>query len=454
MRIEVHNRTETSDFQLQNSTNNLINRQEHRRFLMLSWLSTGAQGTRRNTVRTMVLQGVAAANPPLPPNSTRGLTPGLVNPLLGPVPGNLIPWPALGPNQGRLRVGLGRRGGAGAIPALVPAPPQAPAAAPALPLTAESSGDAEEGRSSGESQSSEVRLEAQQFLKCSTDLFQDIPLRITRAMRKGKGVPTKRKPSSKQGGTTKKHKLRAAESAADEVSADNGEEEEKEGEDEEEEEIDAGLAEAYRTIGRAPIPRGRQPTSRPTTTVAPPRPAGQNINAITGPPSSNLRRRPEAPSSHSDIQPRRQASAMAAPPPPGTRYDIAGNPYNVTYQPPPPPPPRANNTSYPTVTEPFEPTGGVYVSTPDGSHVYFTGDSGVPYHARPWPASSGAYRTAFTPNQRSEVRQARQRTSAYPPPPPHPSQQQWHPAQHQSVCSSPISPPPQPSPHITHHTNY
>ena len=279
MRIEVQNRTETSDFQLQNSTNNLINRQEHRRFLMLSWLSTGAQGSRRNTVRTMVLQSVAAANPPLPPNSTRGLTPGLINPLLGRVPGNVIPWPAMGPNQGRLRVGLGRRGGGQAIPALVPAPAQAPApaapaasaptaAAPASSLMTESGGAAEEGRSSDESQSSEVRLEAQQFLKCSTDLFQDIPLRITRAMGKRKGVPTKRKPSSKQGGTTKKHKLRAVESAADEVSAENGEEEEKEGEDKEEgeegeEEMDAGLAEAYRTIGRAPIPRGRQPTSRP-----------------------------------------------------------------------------------------------------------------------------------------------------------------------------------------------
>ena len=180
MRIEIPNRTVRSDSHLQNSTNNLINRHEHRIYRMLSWLSTGALGRRRNTVRTMVLQSVAAAIPPLPPNSTRGLTPGLVNPLLGRVPGNIIPWPVLGRNEGRLRVGLGRRGGARAIPSLVPAPavPPAsapPAAAPASSLTTESSGDMEEEEeeeaSSDGSQSSEVRLEAQKFLKCSTDLI-------------------------------------------------------------------------------------------------------------------------------------------------------------------------------------------------------------------------------------------------------------------------------------------
>ena len=161
MRIEIPNRTVRSDGRLQNSTNNLINRQEHRSYLMLSWLSTGALGQRRNIVRTMVLQRVAAANPPLPPNSTRGLTPGLVNPLLGRVPGNIIPWPMLGPNQGRLRVGFGRRGGARAIPSLVPAPAQAPA--PASSLTTESSGDMEEETGSDESQSSEVRLKPKSF---------------------------------------------------------------------------------------------------------------------------------------------------------------------------------------------------------------------------------------------------------------------------------------------------
>ena len=135
---------------------------------MLSWLSTGARGVRRNTVRTMVLQRVAAAVPPLPPNSTRGLTPGLVNPLLGRVPGNIIPWPVLGTNQGRLRVGLGRRGGSRAIPSLVPAPAAPPvsappAAAPASSLTTESSDYTEEETSSDDSQSSEVRLEAQRL---------------------------------------------------------------------------------------------------------------------------------------------------------------------------------------------------------------------------------------------------------------------------------------------------
>lgn len=106
MRIEVPNRTEDSDKKLQNSTNNLINRQEHRRYFMLAWHTTGINSTMRvNEVRSMVTRRVAAAHPPLPLNSTRGLTPGLINPLLGNVPGNSVPQPALGLNQGRLRVG-------------------------------------------------------------------------------------------------------------------------------------------------------------------------------------------------------------------------------------------------------------------------------------------------------------------------------------------------------------
>ena len=198
--------------------------------------------------------------------------------------------------------------------------------------------------------------------------------------------------------------------------------------------MDPDLAEAYRIVGR--VPRGRQPASRPVTTAAPLPPAGQSTNAITSRPSSGLRRRSEAHSSQSGTQTHHQTSttgsALAAPPP-GTRYDIAGNPYNVTYQPPPAAPPPAN-TSYPTHTEPFEPTEGVYVPTPDGSHVYFTHE-GVQYHTRSWSASRG-YRTTFTPNQRSESGQGRQRTSAYPShplqQPPHPSRQH-RPAPHQSV---------------------
>ena len=160
MRIEVPNRTVGFDRHLQNSTNNLINRQEHRTFSMLSWQTTGARGMRPNTVRTLVLQRVAAANPPLPPNSTRGLTPGLRNPALGNVPGNVVPWPAVNVNQGRLRVGLGRVGGAQAVPLLVPVPaPPAPPPAPS-PLSSSASASASEpASSSDESQSSEVRTE-------------------------------------------------------------------------------------------------------------------------------------------------------------------------------------------------------------------------------------------------------------------------------------------------------
>ena len=109
--------------------------QEHCYNFMLAWHTTGARGQRANTVRSMVLQRVATAQPPLPPSSTRGLTPGLINPALGNVPGNSVAQPVLGANQGRLRVGLGRARGpqipAPAYPALAhqpqaPAPPNNP----------------------------------------------------------------------------------------------------------------------------------------------------------------------------------------------------------------------------------------------------------------------------------------------------------------------------------------
>ena len=72
-------------------------------------------------------------------------------------------------------------------------------------------------------------------------MFQEISFRVTRAKGTGKGVPTKSKPSPEPTSPTKKLKLRAAESAIDEVSAYDGEEEVKT-----EEDMDAGLAEAYR----------------------------------------------------------------------------------------------------------------------------------------------------------------------------------------------------------------
>ena len=94
---------------------------------MLAWRTTGANAVvRHNEVRTMVLRRVAAANPPLPPNSTRGLTPGLINPALGHIPGNVIPQPAMPGDRGRLRVALGRARGAQGVPLLVPAPAAAP----------------------------------------------------------------------------------------------------------------------------------------------------------------------------------------------------------------------------------------------------------------------------------------------------------------------------------------
>ena len=101
MRVELPNRTAESDRKLQNSTNNLINRHEHKNFFQLSWHTTGANRTRRNDIRNMVLRSVNEAHPPLPPNSTRGLTPGLIDPRLGNIPGNSIAFP---PGPGRIRV--------------------------------------------------------------------------------------------------------------------------------------------------------------------------------------------------------------------------------------------------------------------------------------------------------------------------------------------------------------
>ena len=125
MRIELPTRTVEIERHLQNSTNNLINRHEHRLYFMLAWHSTNANGgVRTNEVRSHVLRRVAAAQTPLPPNSTRGVTPGMIDPLLGNVPGNIIPQPVRRVNQGRLRVG-GR-----AAPAQVGAPATANAALP------------------------------------------------------------------------------------------------------------------------------------------------------------------------------------------------------------------------------------------------------------------------------------------------------------------------------------
>lgn len=105
MRLEIPNRTEDSERKLMNSTNNLINRKDHPQFRMLSWHSTGINGMNGNEGRTLVLDMVAASDPPLPfRNSTRGLTPGLIDPLGGNVPGNIVPLPVLRNGMGRLRV--------------------------------------------------------------------------------------------------------------------------------------------------------------------------------------------------------------------------------------------------------------------------------------------------------------------------------------------------------------
>ena len=124
MRIEMPNRDEAGETRVQNSSNNLINRSENRAFSLLAWHTTGANGMRNNIVRTSVLRNVATAQPPLPPNSTRGLTPGLINPALGNFHWNTIPFPTRDPDQGRLRVGMGRRARAQAAAAANPPHPR------------------------------------------------------------------------------------------------------------------------------------------------------------------------------------------------------------------------------------------------------------------------------------------------------------------------------------------
>ena len=106
MRIDIQNRTLESDRRLGNSTNNGLNRQGHTHYSMISWHNTGAHGTKRNMSRGLVLQRIAAARPPLSPNSTRGLTPGLIDPVLGYIPGNSIPQPAWypDPEKGMIRL--------------------------------------------------------------------------------------------------------------------------------------------------------------------------------------------------------------------------------------------------------------------------------------------------------------------------------------------------------------
>lgn len=232
---------------------------------MLAWRTTGANAVvRHNEVRSMVLRRVAAANPPLPPNSTRGLTPGLINPALGHVPGNVIPQPAMPGDRGRLRVGLGRARGAQGVPLLVPAPaaarpPAPPASAIAnvtplnppqayLPLNTQrrnynvrdnnqrrrsSRGSKDpppeqQGRESSDSgenkemdsesdgdDTSVVRIEVQSLFENSADSSQEVPLSHVRAVQrletaqstttkgKGKAIPTKRKASPKKNGAAK-----------------------------------------------------------------------------------------------------------------------------------------------------------------------------------------------------------------------------------------------------------
>lgn len=244
---------------------------------MLAWRTTGANAVvRQNEVRTMVLRRVAAANPPLPPNSTRGLTPGLINPALGNVPGNVIPQPAMPGDRGRLRVGLGRARGVHAVPVLVPAPAAAPGLVLAnttplnppqahLPLNTQQRNDnardnnkarhssrgrkapppehqVRGSRDSGENNemgsesdgddSSVVRIEVQSLFEKSADSSKEIPLSHVRAARgqdtaqstkargKGKVIPTKRKASPKKNRAAKK--LRYSESDVNDDAEDSG----------------------------------------------------------------------------------------------------------------------------------------------------------------------------------------------------------------------------------------
>lgn len=94
-------RTRHTDLKFVNATQNTTRRLWHAKYFMLSWFGTGRWDT-QNKAKTAVLAALSEAGIDAAANSTRGLTPGLVDPANGPN-SRRIPHPQLGVNVGRRR---------------------------------------------------------------------------------------------------------------------------------------------------------------------------------------------------------------------------------------------------------------------------------------------------------------------------------------------------------------
>ena len=137
----------------------------------------------------------------------------------------------------------------------------------------------------------------------------------------------------------------------------------------------------------------------------------QNISAITGRPFAGRHRRPEALSPYGDNPVRHWNPAVGRPraaPPLGLRV-TQGHTARPTAT-------RTDNTGRPSAPI-LPPRQGVYFRGPEGMHIYYPDESGIPAGQQQWEQSTT--RTTFTHTQRRELELARQaQTNVHPPPPP------------------------------------
>lgn len=122
MRMEVRGRTQQGDLKLQNSIQTMLRRFWHKNYHMISWFGKGRNNynTANNPARVQLLNDLTNATPPIPItlNTTKGLTPGSMNPAHGPN-GTMVAWP-------NIRGGTIRGPPAGAAPAAAIAAPVVP----------------------------------------------------------------------------------------------------------------------------------------------------------------------------------------------------------------------------------------------------------------------------------------------------------------------------------------
>ena len=87
-------RTTVGDTRLRNSLNMRASRRAYPEYYMISWFGKGLDGGRlKHTARDETLQLLTPQQ--IAANTTRGSTPGLVNPTVGERPGNRIELPAV-----------------------------------------------------------------------------------------------------------------------------------------------------------------------------------------------------------------------------------------------------------------------------------------------------------------------------------------------------------------------